>query len=180
MPPFQIPTQGSATARIGGLRCALTLIEVVASTMIVGFMAVAALNALGAATKSANSIGNRAVAAGMADELMSEIMMQLYSDPDGSPIFGHESGESTNVRSAFDDVDDYDDWNASPPQYRDGTNIPDRTSWRQRVTVTYVVPTTLTQTSATDQGAKRIRVQIEYQNQVLAEQYAVRTDTDEN
>jgi len=160
-------------------RSALTLIEVVASTMIVGMMAVAALDALAAATKSSNSIGNRAVAAGMADELMAEIMMQSYSDPDGSPVFGHETGELTNIRSAFDDVDDYDGWNATPPQYRDGTAIPDRTNWRQRVTVTYVSPTNLTTTSATDQGAKRIRVQIEYQNQVLADQYTVRTDTDE-
>jgi type II secretory pathway pseudopilin PulG len=160
-------------------RRALTLIEVVASTMIVGLMAVAALNALGAATKSANSIGNRAVAAGLADELMSEIMMLSYSDPDGSPVFGHESGESTNVRSAFDDVDDYDGWNASPPQYRDGTTIPDRTDWRQRVAVTYVTPTNLTQTSATDQGAKLIHVTIEYQNVVVADQYAIRTNTDD-
>jgi prepilin-type N-terminal cleavage/methylation domain-containing protein len=159
-------------------RRGLTLIEVVASTMIVGLMAVAALNALGAATKSANSIGNRAVAAGMADELMSEIMMQSYSDPDGSPIFGREPGE-TNVRSAFDDVDDYGGWNVTPPQYRDGTVIPDRTNWRQRVTVTYVSPTNLSTTSATDKGVKRIRVQIEYQSQVLADQYTFRTDTDE-
>jgi prepilin-type N-terminal cleavage/methylation domain-containing protein len=158
----------------------LTLIEVVASTMIVSLMAVAALNALAAATKSSNSIGNRAVAAGLADELMSEIMMQSYSDPDGSPVFGHESGESTSVRSAFDDVDDYDGWNASPPQYRDGTVIPDRsTDWRQRVAVTYVTPTNPTQTSATDQGAKRIHVTIEYQGVVLADQYAVRTNTDD-
>jgi prepilin-type N-terminal cleavage/methylation domain-containing protein len=157
----------------------LTLIEVVASTMIVSLMAVAALNALAAATKSANSIGNRAIAAGLADELMSEIMMQSYSDPDGSPVFGHESGESTSVRSAFDDIDDYDGWIASPPQYRDGTVIPDRTNWRQRVPVTYVSPTDLVTTSATDQGVKRIRVQIEYQNVVLADQAAIRTDTDE-
>src|SRR5215468_10396056 len=141
-------------------RTGLTLIEVVASTMIVSMMAVAALNSLGAATKSSNSIGNRAVAAGLADELMSEIMMQSYSDPDGSPVFGHESGEATNVRSAFDDVDDYDGWVASPPQYRDGTVIPDRTNWRQRVTVNYVSPTNLSQTGSTDLGVKRIRVQI--------------------
>src|SRR5215211_4841495 len=150
------------------IRRGLTLIEVVASTMIVGLMAVASLNALGAATKSANSIGNRAVAVGLADELMSEIAMQSYSDPGGSPVFGHESGESTSVRSAFDDVDDYHGWNASPPQYRDGTVIPDRTNWRQRVTVTYVTPTNPTTTSATDQGVKRTRVTIEYQNVVLA------------
>jgi prepilin-type N-terminal cleavage/methylation domain-containing protein len=160
-------------------RPGLTLIEVVASTMIVGMMAVAALDALAAATKSSNSIGNRAVAAGMADELMAEIMMQSYSDPDGSPVFGHESGESTNVRSAFDDVDDYDGWVASPPQYRDGSIIPDRANWRQRVTVNYVSPTNLSQTGSTDLGVKRIRVQIEYQNQVLADEYAFRTDTDD-
>jgi prepilin-type N-terminal cleavage/methylation domain-containing protein len=161
-------------------RCrGLTLIEVVASTMIVSLMAVAALNALGAATKSANSIGNRAVAAGLADELMSEISMQPYSDPDGNAVFGHESGEAFTTRSAFDDVDDYNGWNASPPQYRDGTTIPDRSTWKQRVTVTYVVPSNPTQTSATDQGAKLVHVMIEYQNQVLAEQYAVRTNTDD-
>jgi MSHA pilin protein MshD len=160
-------------------RSALTLIEVVAATMIVGLMAVAALNALAAATKSSNSIGNRAVAAGLADELMSEILMQSYSDPDGSPVFGHESGESTSVRSAFDDVDDYDGWNAKPPQYRDGTVIPDRTDWRQRVSVTYVSPTNPTQTSATDQGVKQIHVTIEYQSVVLADQYAIRTNTDD-
>ena len=100
---------------------------------------------------------------GLADELMSEIVQQPYSDPDGSAVFGRESGESPTPRSAFDDVDDYDGWNASPPQYRDGTTIPDRTNWRQRVVITRVVPTNPTQTSGTDQGAKRIRVTIEYQ-----------------
>jgi type II secretory pathway pseudopilin PulG len=154
------------------------LIEVVASTMIVGMMAVATLNALGAATKSSVSIGNRAIAFGLADELMSEIVQQPYSDPDGSAVFGRESGESATPRSAFDDLDDYDSWNASPPQYRDGTTIPDRTNWRQRVVVTRVVPTNPSLTSATDQGAKRIRVIIEFLDQVLADQSAIRTNTD--
>ena len=157
----------------------LTLIEVIASTMIVGLMAVATLNGLAAATKSANSIGNRAVAAGLADELMSEIMMQSYSDPDGAAVFGRESGESASPRSAFDDIDDYNGWNVSPPQYRDGTTIPDRTNWRQRVTVTRVVPATPSVSSATEQGAKQIRVRIELQNVVLADQITVRSDTDE-
>src|SRR5262249_13161710 len=160
-------------------RPGLTLIEVVASTMIVGLMAVAALDALAAATKSSNSIGNRAVAAGLADELMSEIMMQSYSDPDGSPVFGHESGGATNIRSAFDDVEDYDGWNAKPRQHRDGTVMPDPADWRRRASVTYVSPTKPAQTSATDQGAKRIHVTIEYQNVVLADQYAVFTDNED-
>ena len=147
--------------------------------MIVGMLAVATLNSLGAATRSADSIGNRAVASGLADELLSEIIQQAYSDPDGAAVFGHESGESSAPRSAFDDVDDFDSWNASPPQYRDGTAIPNRTDWRQKVQVTWIVPSNPTQTSATDQGAKRIRVTIEYLDQVLADESAIRTNTDD-
>ena len=49
--------------------------------MIVGMMAVATLNSLGAATKSSDSIGNRAVAAGLADELMSEIVQHALQRP---------------------------------------------------------------------------------------------------
>jgi type II secretory pathway pseudopilin PulG len=161
-------------------RRGLSLIEVVASTMIVSMMAVATLNGLGAATISAQSIGNRAIALGLADELMSEIIQQPYSDPDGSNFFGHEAGEATSPRSAFDDVDDYNTWNVSPPQYRDGTVIPNRTGWTQQVQVTRVLPSDPTQTSNTEQGAKRIRVIIMYQNQVLADQSAIRTNTDTN
>ena len=110
---------------------------------------------------------------------MAEILQQPYSDPDGSTGFGRESGESASPRSAFDDVDDYDAWTASPPQYSNGTTIPDRTNWRQRVAITRVVPTNPAQTTATDQGAKRIRVTIEFKSQVLADQTAIRTNLDE-
>src|SRR5262249_9228199 len=162
-------------------RPALTLVEVVASTLIVGLMAVAALNALGAATKSANSIGNRAVAMGLADELMAEIVQCPYSDPNQTAVFGRESGEAATPRSGFDDIDDYNGWNHPQPQYRDGTTIPDRTGWRQRVTVTCVQPNNTTQATSgnADQGAKLIKVSIECNGTVLAEEYAVRTNTDD-
>jgi type II secretory pathway pseudopilin PulG len=157
----------------------MTLIEVVASTMIVGLMTVAALNSLGAATRSSESIGNRAVASGLADELMSEILQSAYGEPTGATSIGPDGAESSGPRSAFDDVDDYDGWNKSPPQYRDGTNMPDRANWRHRVQVIRVVPGDPTQTSGSEQGAKRIRVTIEYRGNVLAQQTAVRTNTDE-
>jgi type II secretory pathway pseudopilin PulG len=161
-------------------RSALSLFEVVASTMIVGLMAVAALQTLGAATRSADSLGNRAVALGLADELMSEILQTAYNDPNQTPTFGRETGETAGLRSAFDDVDDYNGYSQSPPKYRDGTTIPDRTNWSQKVTVAYVQPGNPVQATAgnTDQGAKRVKVAIEYNGRVLAEQYALRTDTD--
>jgi len=169
---YELPPINTTTRR------GLSLIEVVASTMIVGLMAVAALNSLGAATRSSESIGNRAVALGLADELMSEILPAAYSDATQTPVFGRESGEPSGPRAAFDDVDDYHGWDQSPPQYRDGTTMPDRADWRHRVEVSFVVPNNPTQTSASDQGAKRIQVVVEYRGQILAEQVAVRTDTE--
>ena len=160
------------------IRRGLTLIEVVASTMIVGLMTVAALNSLGAATRSSESIGNRAVAQGLADELMSEIIPAAYSDPNGATNIGPDGAESAGPRSVFNDVDDYHGWDKSPPQYRDGTVMPDRADWRHRVEVTRIVPDDPTQTSGSDQGAKLIRVTVEYRGQILAEQLAVRTNTD--
>ena len=123
------------------IRRGLSLIEVVASTMIVGMMAVATLNSLGAATKSSNSIGNRAVACRTGRRADVGNHAAALQRSDGSTVFGRESGESAIAPSAFDDVDDYDGWNASPPQYRDGTTIPDRTNWRQTRRDPCVVPT---------------------------------------
>jgi type II secretory pathway pseudopilin PulG len=160
------------------LRRALSLIEVVASTMIVGMMCVAALNSLGAATRSSESTGNRAVAMGLADELMSEILQSAYEDPNQTPVLGRESGEPASPRSAFDDLDDFDGWSQSPPQYRDGTVMPNRTDWRHNVEVRRVLPTSPKVNSATEQGAKAIKVTIEYRGVVLVEQYAVRTNTE--
>jgi prepilin-type N-terminal cleavage/methylation domain-containing protein len=178
--PINPKSESSSPAVAGNPQShGLTLIEVVASTMIVGMLAVAALNGLGAATRSADSIGNRAIAATLADELMSEIVQQPYSDPNGSAVFGREAGESASPRSAFDDVDDYDTWTASPPQYRDGSVIPNRTGWRQTVAITRVTPANPTTTSGTDQGAKRVRVTIQYNNQTLIDQTSIRTNIDE-
>jgi hypothetical protein len=145
--------------------------------MIVGLMAVAALNTLGAATRTSESIGNRAVAMGLADELMAEILQAEYSEPSGSAGLGPDSGEVNGPRSVFDDVDDYDGWNKSPPQYRNGTVIPDRANWRQHVEVDYVLTTDSTQIVGSDQGVKRIHVIIEYRDQILVEQIAVRTNS---
>lgn len=160
-------------------RRGLSLIEVIASTMIVGLMTVAALDSLGAATRSAESIGNRAVALALADELMSEIVQLPYEDPTQTVVFGREPGEAASPRAGFDDIDDYKSWNQSPPQYRDGADIPDRTRWRQRANVRLVSPTSPWIVSAADQGAKLIRVVIQFDGVTLAEQTAIRTNTDE-
>jgi MSHA pilin protein MshD len=158
----------------------LTLVEVVAATLIVGIMTVAALNSLGAATKSSISISQRALAVGLADELMAEIQLKAYEDPNSTPAFGLETGETAGLRSTYDDVDDYEGYNQSPPKYSDGTTMPDRTNWRHKVDVSYTQPADPAVATAgdADQGVKYIKVTVEYNGQVLAEQYAVRGDND--
>jgi hypothetical protein len=94
-------------------------------------------------------------------------------------VYGREAGEAASSRSSFDDVDDYNGWDQSPPQYRDGTEIPDRRQWRQRVNVRRVAPSNPSQAAGTDEGAKLIQVVIEFNGEVLAEQIAIRTNTDE-
>jgi Tfp pilus assembly protein PilV len=157
----------------------LTLIEVVISTLIVGLMTVAALNGLGAATRSSRWAGNQGIAQGLADDLMAEILARAYRDPDDSAVFGLESGEVA-PRDNFDDVDDFNGWNQKPPQAADGSTLSDRARWRRRATVQRVRLSDLTQDTAgsTDEGAKRIRVIVEYDDVVLAEEYALITDTD--
>ena len=95
----------------------LSLIEVVASSLIVGIMLVAALNTLGAVFRSQRSNAARMTGPGLAHELMGEILSLPYEDPEepGERI-GYDSGESTGDRADFDDVDDYADWNGKKPE----------------------------------------------------------------
>jgi type II secretory pathway pseudopilin PulG len=158
------------------------LVEVVASTMIIGMMCVAALNSLGAATRSSESIGNRAVAIGLADDLMSEILQKQYKDST-SPNFGPEAGEVDPTD--FDDLDDYNGWSEQPPLTRDDDDgdgefdpMTDRDDWLREVEVVRLAPGNLLQSVGTEQGAKRIRVTVKYRNQVLVEQIRVRADVD--
>lgn len=173
---YALPNSANGPRRPRG---GLSLIEVVISTLIVGFMTVAALNGLGSATRSGELAGNRGIAQGLADDLMSEILNTAYSDPSGATSFGLETGEAA-PRTNFDDIDDYNGWNQKPPKNVSGATIPNRADFRQRVTVEKVSPSDPTQIVAgADQGARRICVTIECDDIELARRYAVVTNSTE-
>jgi Tfp pilus assembly protein PilV len=127
-------------------RPGLTLVEVVTSTLIVGMMTVAALHTLGAATRSSTSTGDRAVAIGLADDLMAEIIAAEYDDLDDH----HNHNEAL--------AGDFAGWT--------------RHATVQRVRPADVTQAT---PGNTDQGIKRIRVYIQHDGRQIAEQYAIRT-----
>jgi len=156
-------------------RRAFSLAEVVVATLIVGIMLVAAMRVVGAAVRGRITMANRERGVLLARQLTSEILQADYQEPDESSVFGPEASETGGTRAAFDDVDDYHNWNASPPQQKDGSPIPDRANWRRTVAVEWVNRNSLTQVIAADQGVKRITVTASRNGQVMATLVTVRS-----
>ncbi len=139
----------------------LSLIEVVASTLIVGVMLVAALNTLGAVFRSQRSNAARLTGPGLAHELMGEILSLPYEDPeDPGGSIGRDSSESGGDRADFDDVDDYADWNGQKLENKDGVEHPGYDNWEVDVQVKWVKVNAVATTASNDSGLKLITVTV--------------------
>jgi len=90
-------------------------------------------------------------------------------------VFGRES-ESGVDRADWDDVDDYHLWSASPPQDRSGTPLPNLTDWQRDVVVEWVDPSNPSVTVGSDQGVKRITVTVRRNGQIVAQDFALRSE----
>ncbi len=152
---------------------AFSLVEATISVVIVSVMLVAALNTVPAAKLGGRKTADRGKGMLLAQALMSEILVQDYQEPVDTPVFGRES-ESGGDRANYDDVDDYDGWSSSPPEYKDGTQIANLAGWKRSVAVVWVNATDLSVTSGSETGVKRITVTVTY-NVELASLIAVRT-----
>ncbi len=159
-------------------RHGVSLAEVTVATVIVGMMMVAALRTLGASTQAARLTAERSIGQLLAEDLMTEILNSEYSEPTETAVFGIESSESSTDRAAYDDVDDYDTWNASPPQTKDGADISDKSHWQREVAVRYLDDQDLTTQSASDQGVKEITVSVYVGERLIAKLTAIRTNRD--
>lgn len=174
--------RGDAIARENPLRRVkrrrgMTLAESAICVAIVGGALVAALSTVGAARASESKIADRALGSTLARALMSEILLLPYIEPTGTPTFGPESGESGSNRAAFDDVDDYHGWSASPPQTKDGAKRAAIAGWREEVRVEYVAGGDLQTPAVSDTGLKRITVTISRNDVTLATLVALRSAT---
>lgn len=142
-------------------RAGLSLAEAAISTVIVAGVLVAALD-LFAATARARVIQTGQVQANaLAQQLMTEILRARYQEPEETVSFGRELSESGASRADFDDVDDYDNWSASPPQAKDGTPMVRYDGWTREVSISYTGtsdPKALTLPD--DEGLKRITVTV--------------------
>ncbi len=151
-----------------------TLVEAVISIVLVGVLLVAAINTLGATAVSKRNIEHQALGYTLAADLMAEILSQAYEEPDDTPEFGRESGESGGGRMDWDDVDDYDGWSATPPETKDEEPLDGYDQWTRSVEVAFVDPTSLNDLGG-NTGVKRITVTASFNGVPAAELVAVRT-----
>src|SRR3954471_23604142 len=98
-------------------RSAFTLIECVVSVLIVSVVLVASVGTFGQIAKGRQNQVDRTAGVAMADHLLAEVLQCYFKEPGGGTALGPDPGEMS--RAAFDDVDDYDGYSASPPVLRD-------------------------------------------------------------
>lgn len=128
------------------------------AVLIVSGVLVAALGTFGAIGRARQSQVQRAEAFGLAERMMAEVVQCRFQEPSGATTIGRDVGET--LRTAFDDVDDYDNWQASPPTRRDGTAMAGYAGWKVKVKVRHVLPSDATTESSAVTGLKRIRVTV--------------------
>ena len=157
-------------ARRGGF----SIIEALVGIIIVGVTFAAVMTTVGAARTVQYKAAGRERGTYLADHLMAEILAQRYQDPQypGGPL-GREAGESSSPRLNYDDVDDYDGWQASPPQQADGTVMTSLPGWSEEVEVRWVDPADLASTAIIDTGVKRILVTVSHNGVPMARLVAV-------
>lgn len=127
------------------LRCrqrrpAYSLVEVLVASSLSGVLLVAALSTMGGAAQTWLAVSDTSDAQSLAHGMLAEVLARHYADPDTADdpnlrAFGPESDETGATRGGFDDIDDYDDWTASPPQTRDGQPIDAYKGWSRSVVV---------------------------------------------
>lgn len=157
-------------------RRGLSLIEVSVSSVLVGLLIIGAMRCLTASVQTGEVSTERAIAMLLAEDLMEEILQQDYAEPVDTAEFGIEGSESARIRSAWDDVDDYDSWKMSPPADQDGNAVEDGT-WSRKVIVSYVNATDPETPLSDDKdtGVKRITVTVFRNGEQLAELVSLQT-----
>ena len=103
---------------------------------------------------------------------MAEIVGKPYEDPDQTPVFGRESGESGSQRDLSGTMSTTTTaLSNSPPEYEDGTAIAWANGYTRKVTATWLDPADLTQASGSETGVKGIRLEILRGDRVLVTLY---------
>ncbi len=152
-----------------------TLVEAVFCVVIVSVMFVAVMQTVAAARTMQYKTGGYSRGALLAQAMMAEIMQEAYEEPDDAPVFGPESPETATARGSWDDVDDYNGWSASPPQFKDGTSMTELAGWTRTVSVSWVGTNDLDLAVGAETDAKLITVAVLHDGVQMGRLVALRT-----
>jgi type II secretory pathway pseudopilin PulG len=158
-------------------RRALTLVEVILATVVIGVMMAGALATVSASQRASKAQADQALANLLAQDLLDEIMALPYADASDTAVANGPTAAETlpGNRSLLNDVNDYKNWSESPPRQRDGTAITGAAALTRRVAVEFLTPNAWTTPSATDQGVARITVSVSRGGGTIATAVGVRT-----
>jgi len=158
----------------------LSLVETVLSIVLVSGLLVAALQTTGSAAMANAQSAQRSVGFMLGSALLNEILQTNYKEPDVAVLFGLEAGDvdlDFGTRTNWDDVDDYHNLNETTVERKGGKDYSDRANWQRTVRVEFVRRADIAQTTASDEGLKRVTVTVRYDSAVTAVLTAVISDT---
>lgn len=149
----------ATTNHVRPRRRGLSLVEMIISIPLIGIALVVAFDTVGASKASQFKVKTSIQGCLLAQELMSEILMQDFADREGElSSFAADGTEGlSGNRSLFDDVDDYDQWTSGPPQDKDGTVKTHLTGWERQVNVSWLRADNLNKTPSVS-AIKEIKV----------------------
>jgi len=165
------PTRRNRTIRFRlGPSRGFSQIEVAASTALLSVLMIATLATIAASRRRANDEMNRLQGQLLATELLTEILSLPACDPQSGPpgTLGREPGENNgDIRTNWDDVDDYHNSTESPPKYRTGLDIPGFASWTRTTVIERLKSNDWTKTSPSYASIYKITVSLSRNGQLI-------------
>jgi MSHA pilin protein MshD len=148
-------------------RHGITIAETVISMLLISFVLVSTLSIIAPISRSGTVHANKLVATNLASELAEEISTKFWTSPilDDPDSIGPGAGE---VRSTFDDIDDYNGFSSSPPSLSSGSTNFALTGWSRSVKVTHVQVSDPSIESPTYTGLKKVIITVTKDGTALA------------
>lgn len=146
----------------------MTLIEVVLAMVVLGMLLGSVAQGVAFSVRMQRSTAERVRGEILANDLLELVIALPYGEPDGSVTIGTDAGELPADRTTFDDIDDFDGWNESPPLHADGLPRTDLTGWERSVVVVWVTLGATETAALGETGVKKVTVTVTHLGKKVA------------
>ena len=155
----------------------LSYVETVLAAAIMSGLLLAGLVLMGNLGRSRQSSTDAEAASWLVINMLEELENQSYSDPDDQEAdIGADEDDET--RQLFDDIDDYDDWSACPPEYQDGSTYSQYSHLTRSVAVGYVSSANLATPTGSNEGFKEVTITVSRNGTNIEQRKFVFANTD--